>query len=321
MGKRSGTRESLMMVIALIKAIPKTTLITASELRDKLKDVGIIRSLKTVQSVMSLLCEELHIEKNDRGKPYGYKWGKNDPFFVAARIQRHEALLLKLTKEHLTSILPVNILNSLSNNFDEAGRNLADDKKYDNERRWLDKVKVINETPLLPPRIDEQVLRSVSEALFTDKMLKIEYRNSRNEVNKPTIVPLGIVKQSDVLYLVCKFSDANKEKILAVHRIIQADISTMSCPESAKAFSLERYIASGAMAFGDGIPCVLSFYICEAMGIYLEERPLSKDQHIEKFPDRWKINATVIKSWLLENWLNSYGEWIWDVTYKYSQDQ
>jgi hypothetical protein len=74
MAKRPDTLETTVLAIELLRRIPRGRKITASELCDQLKDAGIERELRTIQRQLEMLSEHFDIERDERSKPYGYRW-------------------------------------------------------------------------------------------------------------------------------------------------------------------------------------------------------------------------------------------------------
>ena len=74
MAKRSDTLETVLLAVELMRRIPRGRKVTASELHCQLKDAGIERDLRTIQRQLEMLSEHFEIERDDRSKPYGYRW-------------------------------------------------------------------------------------------------------------------------------------------------------------------------------------------------------------------------------------------------------
>lgn len=70
MSKKSSTQESLVLSFEILKRIPKSYKVTAKELLN----IGIERDLRTIQRNLEMLCEHFDIIRDERSKPYGYKW-------------------------------------------------------------------------------------------------------------------------------------------------------------------------------------------------------------------------------------------------------
>ncbi|MCA0936658.1 WYL domain-containing protein [Vibrio alginolyticus] len=314
MAKRASTQESLVIAFEILKRIPKSHQTTAKELHKQLEEIGLKRELRTVQRTLEMLCEHFDIVKDDRTKPYGYKWDRNSESIALQKLAPQEALLLALSQDYLANLLPANLLSSLDGFFQEAKYQLNPSSDNNKEREWLKKVAVVSETqPLLPPKIDSGVFREISEALYHNRLLNIEYYNARQEHKSAIVMPLGLAQQGHKLYLVCRFDGYDNERSLAIHRISKAVSSTFTF-DRPKSFKLSQYDADGRFRFGEGEKCTLSFSITKQAGFHLTETPLSKDQTISELDTHYNVVATVVRSKQLQLWLDGFGESVWDVS-------
>ena len=110
MAKRPDTLETALLAIELLRRIPRGRKVTASELHDQLKDAGIERELRTIQRQMEMLSEHFEIERDDRSKPYGYRWLDQAKGLALPNLTAQESLLLGLAEEHLKNLLPARCL-------------------------------------------------------------------------------------------------------------------------------------------------------------------------------------------------------------------
>lgn len=311
--KRASTQESLIIAFEILKRIPKSHQITARELHQHLQDVGINRDLRSVQRTLSILCNHFNIIRDERSKPYGYKWGQNSQGFTLPTLSASEALLLSLAEAYLTNLLPTNLVATLNSFFQEAKHKLSPASENKKEREWLKKVRVVSENqPLLPPKINTAVFHSVSEALFNDRLLTIDYHNAKQEQKSAIVMPLGLAQQGNRLYLVCRFDGYDNERSVAIHRINKANVSTFGFTRP-EGFKLSQYDDDGRFGFGEGQYCQVQFNITKVAGLHLLETPLAENQHVQEHPNHYQICATVIQSKRLERWLHSFGEQVWAV--------
>lgn len=315
MAKRSNTQESITLAFELLKRIPRSRKVTADELHKQLQAAGIERSIRTIQRNLEMLCDYFELERDDRTKPYGYSWKKNTNGLSLPSLTPHESLLLSLAEDYLSNLLPNNVMASLDGFFNEARYHLHPTGKNSKEREWLKKVRVVSETqPLLPPKIETEVFKNISDALYNDHLLNIEYHNAKQEQKTALVMPLGLAQQGARLYLVCRFDGYDNERSLAVHRIQKATVSTFSF-ERPKEFELSQYDADGRFGFGEGETCRIQFNINKEVGLHLVETGLSTDQKVTEFNNFYQISATVIKSKQLKRWLRGFGEDIWNINY------
>ena len=314
MAKRSDTLETVLLAVELLRRIPRGRKVTASELHHQLKDAGIDRDLRTIQRQLEMLSEHFEIERDDRSKPYGYRWLEQAKALAVPNLTPQESLLLQLAEEHLRHLLPTRLMKSMEAFFSQARRNLGPESSARLEREWPGKVRVVaTSQPLLPPKLAAGVFETVSEALYCNRWLHLDYRNSEGNRNKVEVMPLGLAQQGPRLYLVCRYKGYDNERSLALHRILSAELSTLTF-ERPKDFNLKKYDDDGRFGFGEGERVRLSFCIDRNAGLHLLESPLSADQQVvERDDGKLEITATVVDSAMLEWWLRGFGDAISDV--------
>lgn len=309
MAKKSDTLETVLLAIELLRRIPRGRKVTATELHEQLKDAGFDRDLRTVQRQLEMLSEHFEIERDDRNKPYGYRWLEQAKALAVPNLTPQESLLLQLAEEHLKHLLPAKLMKSMDGFFKQAQRNLGPESNAKLEREWSKKVRVVATTqPLLAPKVAPGVFDVVSEALYNNRWLTLDYRNSGGRLNKVEVMPLGLAQQGPRLYLVCRYKGYDNERSLALHRILSAEMSAFTF-ERPKAFDLKKYDDDGRFGFGNGKLIKLSFEIDRDNGLHLQESPLSQDQTVIELPDgRLEIGATVVDSTILDRWLLGFGD-------------
>ena len=309
MAKRSDTLETVLLAVELMRRIPRGRKVTAGELHQQLKDAGIERELRTIQRQLEMLSEHFEIERDDRSKPYGYRWLEQAKALAMPNLTPQESLLLQLAEEHLKNLLPPRLMKSMDAFFSQAKRNLGSESTARLEREWPGKVRVVaTSQPLLPPKIVPGVFEAVSEALYANRWLTLDYQNSAGKRRSITVMPLGLAQQGPRLYLVCRFDGFNNERSLALHRIRKAEASTLTFERPAE-FDLQKYDDDGRFGFGEGHRVQLRFRITKDAGLHLTESPLSTDQQYVEAQDGWlEIIATVVDSAMLNWWLRGFGK-------------
>jgi predicted DNA-binding transcriptional regulator YafY len=314
MAKRPDTLETALLAIELLRRIPRGRKVTASELHDQLKDAGIDRELRTIQRQLEMLSEHFEIERDDRSKPYGYRWLEQAKGLAVPNLTPQESLLLGLAEEHLKNLLPARLVKSMESFFAQARRNLGPESNAKLEREWASKVRVVaTSQPLLPPKIAPGVFEVVSEALYSNRWLNLDYRNAGGKRNKVEVMPLGLAQQGPRLYLVCRYRGYENERSLALHRILSAEATTLTFVRP-KEFDLKKYDDDGRFGFGEGERVQLTFRIDRDNGLHLLETPLSSDQQVVELDDgRLEITATVVDSSMLEWWLRGFGDVVTDM--------
>jgi predicted DNA-binding transcriptional regulator YafY len=203
--------------------------------------------------------------------------------------------------------LPANLITSLEALFVQARTNLGPYSSAQREREWLSKVREVSTTqPLLPPKIRPGVFEEVSNALYANRWLEVEYRNAAGKTSNAQVMPLGLAQQGPRLYLVCRFRGFDNERSLALHRLIDAKASTLAFKRP-REFDLQKYDDAGRFGFGEGERIHLTFRIDKGAGLHLLESPLSTDQRVREIGDQFEISASVVDTAQLKWWLRGFG--------------
>ncbi|PXW98705.1 putative DNA-binding transcriptional regulator YafY [Sphaerotilus hippei] len=309
MSRRPGNLETLLLSIELLKRIPRQRQVTAVELHRQLADIGMQRELRTIQRQLDQLSQHFEIERDERSKPYGYRWKALAQGLSLPLLGEHESLLLALAEQHLRNLLPASLLSSMEGFFTQARVNLGPAAGARRERDWLSKVRVVSSSqPLLAPRLQPGVFEQVSNALYGNRWLQLDYVNAAGTRRQADFMPLGLAQQGPCLYLVGRFRGFDNERSLALHRIRSATASTLTFERPAD-FELQRYDSDGRFGFGEGRRITLSFEISRPAGQHLLETPLSTDQQVEVLPDgHLHLVATVIDTERLTWWLRGFGD-------------
>ena len=308
MAKRPDTKETVLLALELLRRIPRNRKISASELHVQLAGAGVSRDLRTIQRQLEMLSEHFGIERDDRNKPYGYRWKDNAKGLALPMLSEQESLLLSLAEQQLRPLLPSSLMKSMEGFFVQAHSNLGPDAHAKREREWLSKIRVVSQTqPLLPPKIRTGVLEEVSNALYNNLYLNVNYKGATGKATVADVMPLGLAQQGPRLYLVCRFEGYDNERSLALHRIVSAKASTLPF-ERPKDFDLQKYDDDGRFGFGEGKRIRLTFRITKNAGLQLLESPLSTDQQVKELADHFEISATVVDTAQLQWWLRGFGD-------------
>lgn len=304
---RQGALASSILVLELLKRIPRHRKISASELRTQLGAAGIGRELRTIQRHLDALCEHFDIERDDRSKPYGYRWKERAAGLAFPVLSETESMLLMLAERQLGDLLPPSVRLSLQGLFCEA-RSRIDASDGMGAAEWLRKVRVVSPTqPMLPPQLAPGVLEASSGALFRNEWLDVTYVNADGRRIKARVMPLGLAQQGVRMYLVCRFEGYEDERSLALHRIERACGTDLRFERPAD-FDLATFDAQGRFGFGDGKEIALRLSIDQELGAHLLETPLSSDQQARVVGDRIELRATVVESLRLVWWLRTFGD-------------
>ncbi len=316
MPKRPDSLETLQLALELLKRIPKKQTITATELRLQLLEAGFEREPRTIQRLLETLSEFYDIERDDSTKPYLYRWKENAKGLSLPSLSTQESLLLTLAEQQLGNLLPVKLMKSMEGFFSQARGQLDTKSLTQPERQWLDKVRVVSTSqPLLPPKVDSDVFQQVSDALYGNQWLDVDYKNAAGKKTSSRVMPLGLAQQGPRMYLVCRYEGYENERSLALHRMISAKASTLTF-ERPRDFDLKQFDDDGRFGYGDGTQIRLSFRIEKEAGLHIVECPLSVDQQVIELDNAYEITATVVDSAMLEWWLLGFGDAITKVEKK-----
>ncbi len=317
MAIRPDNQETLVFALELLRRIPRQRKITARDLHRQLQESGLKKGLRSVQRQLKMLSERFDIERDDRDKPYGYRWKQQSEGFCVPRLNLQDSLLLTLAEQYLRSILPAKLMESMEGFFTQAKTDLKQPGENHPEQEWLSKVRIVDTTqPLLPPKLKPDVFEAVSNALYENKWLKLKYENAGGWRGNYRVMPLGLAQQGPRLYLVCRFEGFDNERSLALHRIISAESSTMGF-ERPLEFDLKKYDDDGRFGFGESVRIRLTFRINKPNGFHLLESPLSTDQEVKELDNEYEITATVVDTEQLNWWLRGFGDAVRGVEKQY----
>lgn len=313
MPRRPDSLETVQLALELLRRIPKGRTVTAPELHQQLTDAGYERDLRTIQRLLETLSEVYEIERDDSSKPYRYRWKEFAKGLSLPSLSAQESLLLMLAEQHLRSLLPARLMKSMDGFFAQARTQLGE-KGTQLDREWLDKVCVVSTSqPLLPPKVDPAVFEAVSNALYSNNWLDVDYTNAAGKRTTARVMPLGLAQQGPRMYLVCRFDGYDNERSLAMHRIHSADASSFTFVRP-KEFDLKRYDDDGRFGYGEGRHVRLRFRIEKEAGFHLLESRLSADQQAIELDDAYEITATVVDTAMLEWWLRGFGAAVRDIS-------
>lgn len=305
MRRKPSNLETVRLAIELLRRIPRGRKVSAATLHSQISEMDIGRDIRTIQRQLEMLSEHFGIEQDDSSRPYGYSW-KEGAGISLPGMTGQEALILALAEQRLSNLLPASVMKSMEGFFAQARRSLGPDRSAQLERQWLDKVRIVSTTqPLLPPTIGPGILEEVSNALFGNRWLHVDYENAAGKRSEADVMPLGLAQQGPSLYLVARYRGYENERCLALHRIHTAEASTLTFERPD--FDLKTFDDNGRFGLGAGVPISISFEITKGAGLHLLEARLSTDQQVEELDLHYRITATVIDSEWLWRWVRAFG--------------
>ncbi len=292
----------------ILQRLPQGKWIGTTDLMKGLVKDGIEVSLRTIQRDLNQLAERFPLEHNN-ASPQGWRWRADAQISSLPHITTSQAVTFLMVEDHLRHLLPPSLLDELRPWFDMARRtiNLSDGNQG---RHWLDCVRIIPPTqPLIPPTVDRDAQQAVYEGLLANRQLAVSYQRRYDKIAADyTLNPLAIVQRGAVIYLVATRADsAEKIRLFALHRFVSAEMSKTAAAVP-PGFTIDGYLESGALGFGQGEPVKLVALFEAKAGEHLYECRLSEDQQLTEQEDgRLRVEATVRNTAQLLWWLRGFG--------------
>ena len=306
----SFTPDTLRRQWQTLRLIPRhPRQITATDLHQKLTDEGISVGKRTIERDLQSLAYIFPIASDERSKPFGWSWQKDATSFDLPGLTNSQAITLLLAREHLQSLLPLSALKQLKDFFDLAELTLSVSERHVGIASWLNKIRVIPSTqPLIAPKVDDEVQSVLHEALIFNKQCHVQYHSREKAVvDAYPIHPLGIVQRGQILYLVCTIKSYPNIRLLAMHRILQAEVLDQPS-NSPEGFNLDDYVKSQALGWLPKNDIQLEAIFSQGVAIHLAESLLSVDQCLYPTLDgKVRLVATVKETNQLIWWLQGFG--------------
>ena len=310
MPRSSNGLEEAILIVEVLKRIPRNRKISINELKNSLADEGYDISVRTLQRYLKAISENEYfgIDCDQRERPYGYRRSAIDSGMSDVTLSASESLLLRLAQEQMRYQMPKKLTESLSYLFNAANDVLDETRltvKNEKELSWLKKVAVVpTGLPQLAPEIKPRIFDAISDALFRNVKLDILYLD---EKKKHRVSPLGLVQQGSRLYLVCQFDGYDNVRHLALHRMKSAKVAEMPS-ERPKSFSLKNYINERHFNFtnGEKVRWQVEF-TSEVTARNLEETPFNKTQKLTKLKDgHYLLDVIIEDSIWLDGWVAAF---------------
>ena len=303
--------NNFQRLIDTLQAIPLHHKVSTSDVVLRLKGCGYAVTQRTVQRDLEALANTYGLERDDRSKPYGWRWPDNIRRFSVPEMGWPEALSLYLVREHVQGLMPASVREHLAPYFNAADRKLQQHFSSTPIKRWPEKIRVTSPgQPLASPKVARAVRDTVTEALLNERQLDVHYRKAgAAELQRWQIHPLGLVQRGPIFYLAARLFDKPDAWTLALHRIEKARVldEAALAPEG---FTLDGWLQD-AMGFGGDrtIRLVADFY--DGAGKHLLESALAADQKVvalDDGDDTLRVTATVKDTEQLHWWLLAFGD-------------
>ncbi len=313
-GPKNTAINGALLYLRILSKLSVHRKYSSADILNALRADGVEIEKRALQRALQTMVAsgELPIVCDDSSVPYGYKLSDKAGHMRFGELSANDMLLLRLAKENLRYQLSPKLMQSMSGLFDDADYFFADRNEASNANAaWLKKVRVVNTSmSFLPPKIKPDILEAVSDALYDNTILRIEYVNKERERHEARVKPMALVQQGVRLYLVCQFEGYDNYRHLALHRMIRAERTGFPF-EPPKDFNLEKYDAEGHFGWCTGKKVKLEMDVIRWRADGLTETPLSKDQTLDWLEDEEEgahVTATLFETGTLTWWLRGLGD-------------
>ena len=310
-GPKNTAINGALLYLRILSKLSVHRKYSSADILTALKADGVEIEKRALQRALQTMVAsgELPIECDDASVPYGYKLTRQAAHMRFGELSANDLLLLRLAKENLRYQLPPKLMQSMAGLFDDADYFFADRSDNPNAA-WLKKVRVVNTSmSFLPPKIKPDILEAVSDALYDNTILRIDYVNKERQKLSARVKPVALVQQGVRLYLVCQFEGYDNYRHLALHRMTRAERTGFSFEPPAD-FNLEKYDAEGHFGWCTGKKVKLEMDVVRWLADDLLETPLSKDQTLDWAADgeTAHVTATLFETGTMTWWLRGLGD-------------
>jgi len=299
--------DAALRQIEMMRLIPRSPRsITVSRLSEMLVSEGYAINVRTIQRDLNALASIFDLRNDAVGRTQKWYWGKDAEMLDIPGMSPQTALTMFMTELFLYDQLPRSITSHLSHHFEQAREVL---QKQGELSSWTDKVRVVPRTQrLIPPKIDEDVVAVIYDALLNNRKFLGSYLKRGMRVSKEyPVAPLGLVFRDGVTYLVATLREYPDVRQMALHRFRNAERLDEGI-KSPKGFKLDHYINEGEFDYPEGDFINLEFKARNFVIQALRETPLSHNQGIRPFEEGWVIVSCRIKeTQQLRWWLLGFG--------------
>ncbi len=303
------SRDTLVRQWELLKLLPSSgSGKSIRELTESLNGMGFPVSDRQVERDLRQLEGVMPIEGIGT-RPFGWRWIKGSSRYVAG-MSLPEALSWQLVADSLHPLLPRSMLASLEPHFREAADKLEAMAANNPAAGWRDRVRLVTPAlPAIPPKIPDNILEAVQNALLLQRQLLITYRGyGADESHTMPLHPLALIQRGPVSYLASTVYNYQDVRLIALHRIETAEELSDAAivpPD----FRLDNLLENGMLQFGNGEWLTLEARVRPNLAKLLEETKLSIDQLLVPDTDNaFLLTVRLIDSWQLKWWILSQGE-------------
>lgn len=306
-------RETMLRHWRLLELLPRHPRSFATKsIHERLEEAGFKVTRRTVERDLQGFVEAgFPIVVDSSQEPYLWSWDAAAPALTLPVPSVSDALLLAMVRDYIGPMLPPQMLDALRPYLDRAVQVLDGAKANNALASWRDKVHAINPNQtLIPPKIDPEINRVVSDALLAESQIEIVYDSMKSGKGKfVNIHPHALIHRGQMSYLVGSCWDYKDMRRFAMHRI--KEVKNLNQPMTKQAdFRLCDYLAKGYGDFGEGGMRDLDLKVSPELAEYLHECRLSVDQTLTTMDDDlgwFRLRASLADTPQLKWWILSQG--------------
>lgn len=236
---KASTTEQLSLVFELYHRIPQGRKVTATELQLELSNAGIHRGIRSIQRNLDVIVNYFDVEKDTRGKPYGYR--RRTPFF--ATLGARELILLQLAKSMLNQHFPPSLqyaIDSAFNILEIQPRSYTGTKP---PQGGANKIQSISDK-LNHAKIIEKHFEPIAVALAQQKQITLTLSSG---IAIKQASPIGLTMTAGELYLIYQ-NHLNEYDDLPLQQIEELKVLTFHFDYPSD-FQLQRYQLKSKLTF------------------------------------------------------------------------
>jgi predicted DNA-binding transcriptional regulator YafY len=309
----ANNRETMMRHWRLMELLPRhPRSIATKAIHERLEEAGFKVARRTVErDLLGFVEAGFPVVVDNSQEPYLWSWDASAPALTLPVPSVSDALLLAMVRDYIGPMLPPQMLDVLRPYLDRAVQVLDGARSSNSLASWRDKVHAVNPNQtLIPPTIDPEINRVISDTLLEEMQLEIVYDSMSGDKGKIIVVhPHALIHRGQMSYLVGSCWDYKDMRRFAIHRIKAA--KNLLVPMSKQIdFRLVDYLAKGYGDFGDGDMRDLDIKVSPDLAEYLDECKLAADQTLTPMDDAqgwYRLRARLADTPQLNWWLLSQG--------------
>ena len=235
-------------------------------------------------------------------------------------INEQTVFFWEMLDKYTANYLPTSFKQSITDKLTQLGRQDKTSFQKSKLGQWQEHL-ITLPSIVQAPRLDNDVIASIHQALLNNQQLRITYQNKWKEKPSQRVVyPKGLIFIDNMIYLTGfnPTDDHIDDEVLlkahrnfAVNRITEAGVIDKVIPDwvGRDVFSLDNLNKLGKLEPTDIVQIQLVLRVQKYACQHLYERPLSQDQQITMIDDTWnQVSATVANTQRLQDWLVSMSQ-------------